>query len=107
MYLIILLLISILLMIFATYIAASNPRTNHIFINKIEYYINLFGVILVTVNIPLFILITALNDKLLDYALTYLAISTTIYFLILLGIFIYNLITNVIDSIKHFRNKKH
>lgn len=94
-------------MIIATYIAASNPRTNHIFINEIEYYINLFGVSLVTGNIPLFILITALNDKLLDYALTYLAVSVAIYFLILLGIFIYNLIANVIDSIKHFKNKKH
>lgn len=94
-------------MIFSTYIAASNPRTNHIFINKIEYYINLFGIILVTVNIPLFILIAELNDKLLDYALTYLAISVTIYFLILLGIFIYNLIIDVLGSIKHFKNKKH
>lgn len=94
-------------MIFATYIAASNPRTNHIFINKIEYYINLFGVILVTINIPLFIVITELNNKLLDYALNYLAISVAIYFLILLGIFTYNLITNIMDSIKHFRNKKH
>lgn len=94
-------------MIFATYIAASNPRTNHIFINRIEYYINLFGIILVTINVPLFILIAELNDKLLDYTLTYLAISVTIYFLILLGIFIYNLIIDVMDSIKHFRNKKH
>lgn len=94
-------------MILATYIAASNPRTNHIFINKIEYYINLFGIILVTVNIPLFILIIALNDKLLDYALTYLAISVTIYFLILLGIFIYNLIIDVMGHINHFKNKKH
>ena len=94
-------------MIFATYIAASNPRTNHIFINKIEYYINLFGIILVTVNIPLFILIAELNDKLLDYTLTYLAISVTIYFLILLGIFVYNLTIDVMSPIKHFKNKKH